>query len=290
MKHSDVRIVEHSPSLNKGPHVLESLPSLKYLAEKYGYRPVESTQPIERLDIQWDAIQKDALTTAFQGYDSVGPAGEHTEDILYQTSVPLVAKQKALRLEIKKNQSGKITEWPDSCHVALQDVDAEAESIAELGFWRQPIQNGESWSMGHRFVLEKFREQGIMGHLVQLMEQQIAERASQKRITQEIEVEVAQADVLVFLLKRSYEPVKEDDEERIRTFFQGDSRLAIVTPIIDGKPVTSKQWYIVEKDKLFRADGMQDEGVWTEEGRYEKDTYRIKLKKVFTSKEAIVAD
>ena len=111
----------------------------------------------------------------------------------------------------------------------------------------------------------------------------MAQRARETQRPQVISADVAQVDVLLWLLKEGYKPTSREDEKRIERVMGGDPSLAVVSAP-KGTKGMPKQWYIFEKEALYDKKGRQKEGIWDGANygqpiHYMKSSLRIRLSK-----------
>lgn len=255
-----------------------SLPTLQELGVMYNYKPEPVTSEKVNLEIDWSRIEKGKLFEALKEYESAfGTPG--SEKILYYKPLKTLEEDGEMYFRAIKEfkKIGK-----DILVLEVQCYKGECPYVANFHLTQE---DKNEWEIKHRQVFPKFREQGIGSRMVELAEDFLKNRAQKQGQTQIMSMEVAQADLLFWLLKRGYMPATPEDEEKIQRIGKGDPELTITSGVNDNDN-DELRWYIFEKEKLYEKNGKMKPGIWLHENygqpiHYVKSSFRIKLKKEF---------
>lgn len=208
----------------------------------------------------------------------------HKETVIMDSFMGDTTSENAVYFRASKILNFNNRHYRDTLKLKMRDFKGKGplSYICEFDFNRREREreNYEEWNMDHRLVKGEYREQAIGSQMLNLAETFLAERAKDTQVPQVITVETAQADLLIWLMKRGYQAATEEDAARIQRLLSGDPKLTIKSGLFQ-----DVHWYVFEKKTIYE-NGMVVPEVWSDETigtdiHYTKSSFRIKLKKEF---------
>ncbi|MFA5792351.1 MAG: hypothetical protein WC897_00590 [Candidatus Gracilibacteria bacterium] len=251
---------------------------IEAICRMYGYKPFPpTTQRIDLGKVTIGSLVASLKDDHFAEFDSLVHLDSLASSQLNTSSghtLNLVARKL-----VKANEAGTQSE---SMHVELinPEKDRQDANHCVCNFWIKKVdrESCDEWDLRDRVTAEAYQGQGVASEMLRFVESQLAKMAEETDRSQVMTVELAQVDVLFWLLKEGFVPATHEDEERIGRLLKGDDSLTIVSAPGEQDHSQKRQWYIFEKKEYFGIDGSPKPGIW-DKAYFPKESFRIHLKK-----------
>ncbi len=262
-------LLDHAKITQKGyekakshlEQIEENLRPLKVIGKRYGYTPYAPTMDPVPLGANWKAWNQEALLKASDSFQELKkdspatvyeeiPAAEFWRVPIHQSSVAIRNGEPLNLKAVKSIRHDKANdEISESIILSLDNPNFSEEDEAHFGvgnfvFERHEKPETDEWDMNDRVTAEAYRSQGVAPALLHLAEAIITKQAKLKNKPQTIVTELAQVDVLLWMLKEGYTAATPLDQSRIERLLKGDDDLAIVSAPGDEQVTGKRQWFV----------------------------------------------
>ncbi|MFA5792321.1 MAG: hypothetical protein WC897_00425 [Candidatus Gracilibacteria bacterium] len=270
---------------NEGIKTILADPNRTTIGDAYGYQPFPSTT--ERI-VLGDFAKGSLITNLgennFGQFDTLqdhGIVAISTFDTSNGGHLDLVAHK---LIKIDQNTGVR----SEAMHVELINPGKNEQDNGHCvcNFLIRKTDHGsyDEWDLHDRITAEAYLGQGIAPEMLHFVESQLKTRANKIEKPQIITAELAQVDVLLWLLKEGFTSATTGDSEKIDRLFSGDQDLVVVSAPMDEHAGQKRQWYVFERSKYFDENGNPKLELWDyENSEYLKQSFRIHLKKVVKS-------
>ncbi len=120
------------------------------------------------------------------------------------------------------------------------------------------------WSINRRFITEGLRGRNIGTMLLKILEHGIEHVANKDEITQTVEIQARQVEVLNWALKNGYMPATDLDKRKIDLLYAGDTSIMITTDPSWGNGQSGRErrlgaiYSIAELQEVAKKQGLGD--------------------------------